>query len=95
MNCPWCEFSGPLRPMHAHLAESHPEQVRFEVQGSRNFYAIKCPLCGEGYDQTIKPRLLDPAFLEEYQQEIRLVGFDMMLNHLVGEHAEAIGAEND
>lgn len=86
MNCPWCGFSAGLRPLHAHLCEAHPEQVRFEVKGSRNVYAITCPICGSGYDQTIKPRLDDPEFLEEFQREIRLVAFDMLLNHLAGEH---------
>jgi hypothetical protein len=86
VNCPWCEFEGSLRPMHGHLAAAHPEQIRFETRGSRHVYAMACPICGSEYDQVIKPRLDDPTFVEEFQQEIRLVAFDMMLNHLVGEH---------
>ncbi|MHB1534244.1 MAG: hypothetical protein ACYC1D_06470 [Acidimicrobiales bacterium] len=72
--------------MHAHLAVAHPEQVQFERRGARQVYAIRCPICGADYDQTIKPRLDDPTFLEEFHHEIRLVAFDMMLSHLVGEH---------
>lgn len=86
MKCPWCEFDGTLRPLHAHLVDTHPEHVAFEQRGSRQVYAICCPICGADYDQTIKPRLEDPTFIKEFQNEIRMVAFDMMLSHLVGEH---------
>ncbi|MHB1928566.1 MAG: hypothetical protein ACYDEN_02340 [Acidimicrobiales bacterium] len=89
MTCPWCGFRASLRLLQAHLVEAHPEQVAFERRGARQVYAIRCPVCGAGYDQTIKPRLDDPTFVEEFQQEIRLVAFDMLLNHLVGEHEPA------
>ncbi|MST31807.1 hypothetical protein GHK86_03565 [Acidimicrobiaceae bacterium USS-CC1] len=93
MRCPWCDFEGPLRPLHAHLAVSHPEQVRFEDRsgGDRQVYAVACPICGAGYEQTIKPRHA-PDFVDEYRREIRLVAFDMLLNHLVGEHEPHAGA---
>jgi hypothetical protein len=37
----------------------------------------------------IKPRSRDPRFIEEFQREIRLVAFDMLVNHLIAEHEEA------
>ncbi|MHB8296634.1 MAG: hypothetical protein ACYDH5_18890 [Acidimicrobiales bacterium] len=86
MRCPWCEFEGQPRQLHAHLAERHEEGVTFEERGSRMIYAVKCPLCGEGYEHPIKPGSNDPSFLQEYQREIRLVGFDMLVNHMLGEH---------
>lgn len=86
MNCPFCSFVGPPRALHAHLGASHPEAVRFEDRGERWFYALDCPLCGDGYEREIKPRGRDPGFVEEFSAQIRLVAFDMLVNHLMGEH---------
>lgn len=95
MNCPWCEFSGTPRALHAHLSEAHPEGVKFEDRGKRRVYVIECPVCGAGYDQTIKPRLNDPGFIEEFQDQIRLVAFDMLVNHLMAEHEESASESSD
>lgn len=89
MRCLLCEFEGEFRPLHQHLAEQHPDLVRFETRGERHYYKVVCPTCGADYEQRIKPRLADPEFLEEYRREIRLVALDMLLNHLVGEHLTA------
>lgn len=86
MRCPWCSFEDQPRIVHEHLADTHPEQVRFEERGERMVYAIECPVCAAGYEKAIKPRSRDPAFIEEYEHEIRLVGFDMLINHLLAEH---------
>ena len=88
MNCPWCEFVGAPRPLHAHLGAAHPDAVRIIVEDHRQTYSIECPLCGEGYSQLIKPRGQDPGFLEEYGAQIRLVALDMLVNHLIAEHEE-------
>jgi len=64
MNCPLCPFEGAPRALHAHLAEAHPEVVRFDERGGRSFYAVTCPVCGEGYQHEIKPRGRDPGFVE-------------------------------
>ena len=88
MDCPWCDFVGTPRELHAHLGEAHPEQVRFEERGSSRFYGIECPICDEGYEHIVKPRSRDPGFMEEFQREIRLVAFDMLVNHLLGEHSD-------
>jgi hypothetical protein len=74
------------------LADEHPERVRFEERGTTRFYGIDCPICGEGYEHVVKPRLRDPGFMDEFQREIRLVAFDMLVNHLIGEHTD-LGAE--
>jgi hypothetical protein len=86
VKCPWCDFEGPPRGLHAHLADSHPDQVRFQEQGSSRSYSVECPVCGDSYQHLVKPRLRDPRFMEEFQQEIRLVAFDMLVNHLLAEH---------
>jgi len=74
--------------LHAHLGEQHPEAIRFEDKGGRSFYALTCPVCGDGYEREIKPRGRDPGFVEEFSAQIRLVAFDMLVNHLLGEHEE-------
>ncbi|HEY0398665.1 MAG TPA: hypothetical protein VGF00_09780, partial [Acidimicrobiia bacterium] len=81
-----CSFEGPPRTLHAHLGEQHQEAVRFEDRGDRWFYALDCPICGDGYEREIKPRGRDPGFVEEFSAQIRLVAFDMLVNHLLGEH---------
>jgi hypothetical protein len=88
LNCPFCSFEGPPRMLHAHLGEQHPEAIRFEDRGERWFYALDCPLCGDGYEREIKPRGRDPGFVEEFSAQIRLVAFDMLVNHLLGEHED-------
>jgi hypothetical protein len=88
MHCPFCSFDGSPRLLHAHLGEQHPEAIRFEEKAGRSFYALTCPVCGDGYEREIKPRGRDPGFVDEYSAQIRLVAFDMLVNHLLGEHEE-------
>lgn len=88
MTCPWCEFEGGPRALQAHLTDVHPEGVTFGERGGNRFYAITCPVCDVSYDQRIKPRSQDAGFIDEFQREIRLVAFDMLVNHLVAEHED-------
>ena len=88
MHCPFCSYEGQPRGLHAHLGEQHPEAVRFEDKGGRSFYALTCPICNDGYEREIKPRGRDPRFVEEFSAQIRLVAFDMLVNHLMGEHED-------
>jgi len=88
LNCPFCSFEGTPRLLHAHLGEQHPDAVRFEDRGEKWFYALDCPICGDGYERQIKPRGRDPGFVEEFSAQIRLVAFDMLVNHLMGEHEQ-------
>ena len=88
MNCPFCSFEGPPRELHAHLGEQHPEAIRFEEKGGRSFYALTCPICDDGYEREIKPRGRDAGFVDEFSAQIRLVAFDMLVNHLMGEHED-------
>jgi hypothetical protein len=88
VHCPFCSFEGPPRTLHAHLGEQHGDAVRFEERSGRSFYALTCPLCGDGYEREIKPRGRDPGFVDEFSAQIRLVALDMLVNHLIGEHEE-------
>ncbi len=88
MICPFCDHNASPRSLHAHLIEQHPDQVRVDDSDANRKYVITCPVCGSVYSQPIKPRLRDSGFLEEFDREIRLVAFDMLVNHLIAEHEE-------
>lgn len=89
MECPWCEVEATPRQLHAHLGEHHADRVTVEERTSARVYSIACPVCGAVHEQPIKPRLRDSGFLEEFATEIRLVAFDMLINHLIAEHLES------
>lgn len=90
MNCPYCDFKDLRGAVHRHLAEKHGEQVtiRLDESKGKRFYGIACPVCQAPYEHQVKPRNVDPGFLQEFDREIKLVAFDMLLYHMQGEHAE-------
>lgn len=93
MTCPFCPAEGSRMEIHAHLGEGHPERV---ILGHRNgpndpYFEVGCPWCEQQAVQSVNPGGRDPAFLEEFQREIRLVAFDLLLYHLQAEHPERIG----
>ncbi len=51
-------------------------------------YVVVCPRCQGAIRQPVKPRWRDPRFLTEFEQEIRLVAFDLLLYHLEDAHPE-------
>ena len=60
-------FSGLLHAWPVVLdGEQHPDAIRFEDKGERWFYALDCPICGDGYEREIKPRGRDPGFVKEF-----------------------------
>lgn len=88
MRCPWCAFDGAPRALHAHLADVHGDRVTFFERGGLSFYSVRCPSCEEAYEAQVKPRSRAPGFVEEFRREIGLVGFDMLINHLIAQHGE-------
>lgn len=90
MQCPYGDFQGKRGEVHRHLVEAHPEKVivRQDETTGRRSYGLTCPVCSAPYEHVIKPRSRDPRFLEEFDSEIKLVAFDMLLYHMQGEHAE-------
>lgn len=74
--------------MHRHLGDVHGDRVAIRTgdEGGRRFYEIRCPVCDAPWEREIKPRSRDPRFVEEYDREIKLVAFDMLLYHMQGEH---------
>ena len=88
--CPYCEFSGKRSEVHNHLAERHADTlgVRVDEFTGYTFFIVTCPVCGASYEQVTKKARRDPNFVSEYEHEIRLVIFDLLLYHLQGEHGE-------
>ncbi|MFP5361856.1 MAG: hypothetical protein ACLGI5_03915 [Thermoleophilia bacterium] len=72
------------------MVDAHPERVEMwtdETTG-RMRYRVACPCCGADYEHRVKPRSRDPSFLTTFAAEVRMVGFDMLLNHMTAEHGE-------
>ncbi len=87
MDCPFCGTEATPRALHSHLEAVHPEQVLVAESARGLVYKVTCPLCGAHHEQQVKGRAGTAAFALEHAREIRLVGFDMLVNHLVAEHA--------
>ncbi len=94
MRCPWCPAEGSRRSVHGHLAESHGDMVKTLIDGAegRMRYLVACPRCGGAISHPVKPRWSDPAFLAEFEREIRLVAFDLLLYHLEDAHPDGTEA---
>lgn len=86
MNCPWCDFAGGPRTLHAHLGEHHGEMVRTTEQHGKTHYEITCPRCGDRYRHVVRKGAGNPDFVAEFEREIRLVALDMLVHHLMAEH---------
>jgi uncharacterized Zn-finger protein len=86
VKCPFCGVDKPIRDLHAHLANDHAGEITTEEVGERTAYTVTCPYCSERYRQPMKKSAKDPDFLAEYQRQIHLVAFDMLINHVLAEH---------
>ncbi|MEK7836376.1 MAG: hypothetical protein AAB328_00195, partial [candidate division NC10 bacterium] len=51
-------------------------------------WSARCPRCSLREGHVVKPCWGDPGFLVEFQREIRLVAFDLLLYHLEDAHPE-------
>jgi hypothetical protein len=83
-------MEGPRRQIHSHLVDSHGAVVTTETNEAEGemSYVISCPECGGDIRHQVKPRWRDPGFLKEFEQEIRLVAFDLLLYHLEDAHPQ-------
>lgn len=88
MQCPYCEIDASRRLLHRHLVDTHGAAVATETADAegRMSYVVACPRCGGEIRHQIKPRWRDPGFLKEFEQEIRLVAFDLLLHHFDDAH---------
>jgi hypothetical protein len=73
---------------HAHMVDTHEDLVEIYRGGSKNYYKVTCMVCGESHQSPIKPGYSSDAFVKEYNREIRVVGCDMLLSHLLGAHPD-------
>ena len=89
-------MQGPRGEVHAHLVDAHGEAVETWSAGSgRRRYRISCPVCGAAHEARVKPRSADPDFLATFAREIRMVAFDMLINHVSVEHPELMTNEDE
>lgn len=88
MRCPYCDVEGARQVVHAHLTDHHGDRVvaRRDEQTGRLFYRLDCPQCDEYSEREVNPRGRDPAFLQAFEREIRLVAFDQLLYHIEDMH---------
>lgn len=68
----------------------HGDAVTTEARAAEGqmFYAVRCPRCDGEIRHQVKPRWRDPAFLDEWRREIRMVAFDLLLLHLEDRHGD-------
>lgn len=91
MSCPFCDFAGHHRAVHAHLATVHADRVVTTAKEGTSLllrYEVRCPHCDFTAQRIVNPRGRDPDFLDEFAAEIRLVAFDQLLYHLEATHSE-------
>lgn len=95
MRCPFCPEEGTRMAIHAHLADAHPDKVTLGHHDGPNdpYFQVGCPACEEEAVQSVNPGGRDPGFLEEFEREVRLVAFDLLLYHLQAEHPGILGLE--
>lgn len=87
MTCPFCEFAGARRAVHAHLVDRHPDAVATRsTEAGEFFFEIRCPRCDFAFEREVNPRGRDPSFLETYRREVALVALDLLLHHFAAEH---------
>lgn len=94
LTCFVCGEQGSYHAVHAHLVDAHPELVVIE-SGQRPSYAVRCPVCGDSYRQAIKRGRADSAFVAAFERDVRVVGMDIVLQHVIGEHPDTVGVDLD
>jgi hypothetical protein len=60
--------------------------MRTGERGEHLTYEVTCPVCSEQYRRAIRKTARDPAFVLEFDRQIRMVAFDMLITHLRAEH---------
>jgi len=97
MKCPYCDHADTRMNIHAHLASGHSDQVelRSTEESVDLAFVLDCPFCEEGLEKAVNPRGKDPEFLERFEQEIRLVAFDLLLYHCQADHPEKVGLASE
>jgi len=88
LRCPFCAVAGSRPELHAHMLGAHGDRLQTRREGEQMYFDVNCPICPEGLTREVNPHGHDQAFLEKFADEIRLVGFDLLLYHWET-HAEA------
>ena len=91
MMCPFCPLLGERRDLHAHMLAEHRDRLSTRAEAGRIFMEVNCPICPEGISREVNPRGRDTEFLDKFADEIKMVGFDLLLYHW-DTHVEAAAA---
>jgi phage terminase large subunit GpA-like protein len=86
LTCPYCDTELGPRALHAHLVDEHGDRVESEPYGDQTAYVVTCPRCGERYRKVMRKSGKVSGFVDEFDHPIRMVAFDMLINHLLAEH---------
>jgi hypothetical protein len=96
LRCGVCAgVTGDYQALHRHIFNDHQELVVIERDGPRMYYRVVCPICSQSYRQAIKGGMADEEFVSEFESDIRLVGSDILLQHLIGEHSVEMGVDSE
>jgi hypothetical protein len=63
------------------MLSDHRDRLVTRSEEGRIFMEVNCPTCSEGISKEVNPRGRDPEFLDKFADEIRMVGFDLLLYH--------------
>jgi hypothetical protein len=77
------------------MVSAHKDSVQTRHDGDRMFFDVNCPLCPEGMTREVNPRGRDQEFLEKFADEIRMVGYDLLLYHWETHEESGAAVENE
>lgn len=82
MDCPYCDRTEPRIRLHSHLVDDHPDAV--ESDGTA--YTLVCPSQECDETLTMDAGTATEEALEGFGNEVRMLAFDRLLDHLENEH---------
>lgn len=84
MECPYCDLEGIRIRVHKHLMEEHTDVISIDEENALFIY--ECPECGEVGEAKAGIGSGDHDMMENFDNEIKMIVFDQLLNHLEGKH---------
>jgi len=84
MECPYCDLSASRMRLHSHVVEEHGGVL--ERDGTT--YTLSCPSEGCAETLTMGAGTSTEDALEGFGNEVRMLAFDRLLDHLEEEHGK-------
>lgn len=85
MDCPYCGFEGGRMLVHNHLMEEHTDIITQDEE-EPHLYTFECPECSMDREVYAGTGNEPPEVLEKFANEVYIMSFDQLLNHLESEH---------